>query len=358
MREDLELALNKIVERQLYNYYALRYLFELNREYKGSLSIFKRLGCWFSGFSNEKYELYNFKENPRKLYLTDFQRRKTAMINGPYSIVLDDKNLFTKVLEQEKLTAQTYGNIKYGKISLGEEEIDLPSFIAFIKEKGKVIVKSYYGGGGQSVYRLSVKDDQLRLNDKLITDQELAAFIAGAKRFIISEHLTQADYAAHIFPETINTIRILTMQDPTTHEVFIPIAVHKFGSTKTLPADNVRNGGMTARVDIETGILQRSALHADNNMKIQWQELHPDTKVKIEGTLIPNWRQVRERIIQLAQSLDYIRYVGWDVVVTNDGLRIIEGNNFSDVNILQIHQPLLQDQRARNFYKHYGIIKR
>jgi hypothetical protein len=77
-------------------------LFELNREYKGGLSIFKRLGCLFSGFSSEKYELYNLKENQRKLYLTDIQRRKTAMINGPYSIVLDDKNLFTKVPETIK----------------------------------------------------------------------------------------------------------------------------------------------------------------------------------------------------------------------------------------------------------------
>jgi hypothetical protein len=55
------------VESQLNNYYALQFLFELNREYKGGLSIIKRLGCLFSGFSCEKYEPYNFKENQRKL---------------------------------------------------------------------------------------------------------------------------------------------------------------------------------------------------------------------------------------------------------------------------------------------------
>lgn len=49
-------------------------------------------------------------------------------------------------------------------------------------------------------------------------------------------------------------------------------------------------------------------------------------------------------------------YVGWDIIVTDDGYKIIEGNNYSDVNLLQIHRPLLADPRVRRFYLYHGII--
>lgn len=44
-------------------------------------------------------------------------------------------------------------------------------------------------------------------------------------------------------------------------------------------------------------------------------------------------------------------------VVTDEGVKVIEGNNYSDVNILQIHQPLLNNEKVKRFYKYYGIIR-
>jgi hypothetical protein len=48
--------------------------------------------------------------------------------------------------------------------------------------------------------------------------------------------------------------------------------------------------------------------------------------------------------------------VGWDVMVTDDGFQVIEGNKFSDVQVLQVHRPLPDDRRVRDFYRH-GIIR-
>lgn len=55
-------------------------------------------------------------------------------------------------------------------------------------------------------------------------------------------------------------------------------------------------------------------------------------------------------------KLPFLPYVGWDIIVTDDGYRVLEGKAFSDVNVLQIHTPLLRDPRVHSFYKAHGIV--
>lgn len=350
------MGLGKFIRKMEHNYFALKYLFNLEKKCSSKLSLLKKIWCLFHGFSSEKYILYEMTKNNYRLYLSDFQRHKTSHINGRYSIILDDKNIFTKLLEKENVTAKVFGEILGGKLYLNQKEVSLNELKELIILNSKIIIKKRAGGGGKGIYKLHFESENIHLNDQPVSNEELSKFIDKLDNYIIVEHLNQADYANNIYSGTINTIRIITMKDPETGEIFIPIAVHKFGSEKTKPADNVWRGGMTALVDIETGILKKSALHLEGNRKIIWQEYHPDTKQRIEGTAVPHWNYVKNKVIEIAKKMDFLNYVGWDVVVTDDGVKIIEGNNYSDVNILQIHQPLLIDERVRRFYKHYKII--
>jgi hypothetical protein len=54
--------------------------------------------------------------------------------------------------------------------------------------------------------------------------------------------------------------------------------------------------------------------------------------------------------------LPYIPYIGWDIIVQEEGFKIIEGNNHPGLDTLQAHRPLLKDPRVRKFYKAHGVI--
>src|SRR5690625_1646963 len=347
--------LTNLLKTMKTNYTALSYLFNLEKENKSKTSLRIKAWCLFKGFGSAKYELYNLQKNNYKLYLSDYQRRKTVKINGPYSLIINDKYLFGELFKE--LTATIFGRVKKGILYFNGKESNINNLLELISNKEEIIVKKFRGGGGKGIYRLSYMDEKYYLDDQVVDIKEIQNFITGLSDHLIMEHLKQMDYSNKIYSETINSIRVLTMIDPVTNEPFIAIAVHKFGSEKTKPADNVWKGGMTALIDLETGVLAKSAYHKENNNEIEWIPEHPDTKVKVEGTIVPNWSKVKEAVLEIARKHDYLKYVGWDVVVTLDGVKVIEGNNYSDVNILQIHQPLLQNERVKKFYKHYKIIK-
>lgn len=51
-----------------------------------------------------------------------------------------------------------------------------------------------------------------------------------------------------------------------------------------------------------------------------------------------------------------LRYIGWNIAITKKGLYIIEANNSTDVDLLQVHKPLLINEKVRNFYIYHEII--
>lgn len=356
MGDKMRIKTIKQIKRFAYSILALNYLLSEERRYHSGSKLTQKVLWLTRGFTSEKHVLYNFQENNYKNYLSDYHSRKASIINGKYSIILNDKILFDTILSNENVTPIIYGKIIKGQIYKDNTKINIDSFLKLVESKQKIIIKVFNGTGGNGVHRIEFVNDAYYLDDMEINSDQITKFIENLDYYLIMEHLVQADYSNKIYPGTINTIRIITMIDPKTNEIIIPIAVHKFGSDKTKPADNVWKGGMTAQVDLKTGQIKRPALHLDKNKKIEWKEFHPDTGVKIEGTIIPNWNEILNELRYIARKMDYIKYIGWDIVVTNNGIKIIEGNTCSDVNILQIHEPLLGKQEVRDFYRYYGVL--
>jgi hypothetical protein len=147
----------------------------------------------------------------------------------------------------------------------------------------------------------------------------------------------------------------MTMIDVDTGEVIIPCAVHRFGVRATAPIDSFFAGGVVASVDLGTGELGAAVTQlVDGKRRIL--DAHPETGGMIKGVRVPHWQKVREEMLALAERLPFLPWVAWDVVITDDGFLINEGNQQPSLKLPQTCGPLLANPRVAKFLRHHGVV--
>ena len=217
------------------------------------------------------------------------------------------------------------------------------------------MLKPIEGTGGVGILVLKW-DEGIVLNDNSISQEALEDKVKELTDYFANEYIVQGEFGNKLYDRSLNTVRIVTMKDVETGKAFIPAAVQRIGNKVSSPMDNWTQGGLSSWVDIETGILGKGARHPKVSGGLEWFEKHPETGTQIEGCVIPNWESIKSELLSAVNNSEHLTYVGWDVVITKDGFRIIEGNSMPDVNLLQVHRPLLKDDKVRRFYKYYKVI--
>lgn len=350
------------------------HLFEEERKLRRTFDMPTRTRLWlyFHGFTSRALMLYNLQENGTDAYLSDFDRFiKSPEINADWSVFLDNKLLFYHLLnEHEDHRVTIYGVLRYGRVHPIDKSAE-PStspgrwIRQTLDEEGSLVVKPVTGGGGKNVRLCRVTDDGYQINGTVHTASEFEGLMSDLDEYLVSEFIEQTDYARELYPATSNTIRVVTMVCPETGDVFIAQAIQRMGAAGTGPVDNFSDGGLSASIDTRTGTLGTAAQypHPDRTMGIQlddleWQNTHPDSGAEITGVEIPAWDTIRDQLLEIADDLSYLPYVGWDIIVTDDegSFKLIEANSHPGVKSLQVHGPLLTDERVRNFYETYGVI--
>jgi len=328
------------------------YLYKRSRTVK--LGLFKKLKMWKNGFLSESYFIYSLKDNDYKNYLSDYARfKKTAKINGYYSIILHDKLYFSKMLQNFKdYLPDVYGLIKDKRITLFGEHasVNVERFADFCKEKGSVVLKPIIGAEGEGIFVITTNNEKFIINGEVVSYEKYLSLIQNLENYLVIESIYQHKYCSEIFPHTVNTVRILTMFDDNDNEPFVATAIHRFGSTKSIPVDNWARGGYSCHICLDTGKLGKAAAYPSSG-KLCFVSRHPETGNQIENVIVPRWNIIRNKTIEMAKALSYIPYIGWDIVVTKEKFKVLEGNNCTGVNLLQIHSPLLENPRVKRFYQ-------
>jgi hypothetical protein len=309
------------------------------------------------GFLSDKINFYGLTEENFTDYLPDFDYYRLHPINGYFSKWIDDKLTLKYILSPfSKYIPDYYYLINKNGITklmdcpkeLGTDKDDI---INLLKTKKYLAAKLVSGSFAEGFYKLSYEDifyinnkpvDAIAIKDLFSKWENI---VAGG--YIITEYLHTNSELGKIWNNTPNTLRIMTIRI-NNKESRIVSAFMRFGTKKTGVVDNASVGGVACRVDIETGRFFDGRV-IDNDRLIECK-YHPDTKALMEG-ILPYWNLIKKTISDIGDYIPQLKYMGYDVIITDEGFKIIEINSHQGIKFHQYYCPFFKNQLSSNFFQ-------
>lgn len=327
------------------------------------LPLAKRWRGWRHGFGAKSYVIYDLDAHDPRLYLSDYATMLLIeRVNGPFNALVANKLGFARLMALHGLRhPRVHAFLDRGSVhDLGDARppAGVSDWLAGRLEVGRaVVLKPAAGGEGRGIVFLARGRAGLSLNGVPAPADAAAAFLSTLRRYLITEFVRQADYAASVYPQTTNTVRILTLWDTETGAPFIAAAAHRFGTARSAPVDNWHGGwgGLSAKIDPGSGGLGPGATLSDGG-RLCWHDRHPESGAPIAGVRIEQWAETAATVLGAAARLPEAPAIGWDLVVTDEGCCFLEGNSPPGAFVWQVHAPLLADPRVRRFYEAHGIV--
>ena len=262
------------------------------------------------------------------MYRLNDEQKKTVITRGiSNSIVrrMNDKaywHYFDDTTEFNALFADQIGR----RWIRSDESLTEEQLAGFLSDLPCFLFKPLEGSSGVGIEKFSRED----------WEKDPHAFylkIRSMGNAVLEQLLEQHPDMARMCPTSVNTVRVATMLGD--KKEGIVYAFLRIGNGKVM--DNVDQGGMAARVDLDSGTLKTVAADKAGNV----YEKHPMTGTDIIGFTIPCWEEVKEMCLLAMRKVPQMRYVAWDVAITPDGPRFIEGNSFPSHAVPQFaaHYP-------------------
>lgn len=309
-----------------------------------------------SGFRPKYYYILGLDQKPSDLHVS---RDSFEYIGGDYPgpimsvnenarFVLNDKiavyNIFSELSERFPTLYATVHDGEYNS----EDGGDTQSVIQAVERYGTVAMKPIDGQQGDDFYKISKQGDTLLINGEVSSASEIEEICTQSEysHFMLTEYITQHEYADRINPSAVNSIRLLTVFDTERGEHYVARAGHRFGTEESHPVDNFENGGVIAPIDPETGEMD-ALVTLDEDGNRARLDRHPDTESKVTGKTIPMWDEVTSIALKGATSYPHAKIIGWDFVVTDDGPMILEASAQPGPTIPQVERGLLKDPVVR-----------
>lgn len=256
------------------------------------------------------YFLFRFYE------LSDSQRKRWAGTGYMYEYQLQMNPKDARKILRDKTQFYKYyseffvHNVKdITELKKNPEKADL----ILSNPSGKLVFKGAEGNCGRQVEIRNCKD---------FTRQSMIAFMEKSGYQLVEEFLVQHPELNRLSPAAVNTVRIVTQLDG---EGNVNILGCRLRISVNSQVDNLAAGNIAASINEETGRLEGPAVYS--NITKPQSEYHPITKVKIAGFQVPLWKETLEMVKKAALLHPQNRSIGWDIVITEDGPGLIEGNH-------------------------------
>lgn len=327
------------------------------------LSLRDTLRAWCYGFSRWSYFIYQLDRHDPRMFINDVVHLiRMRNINGLHASAIDQKIICSRYVEHLGASCpRIHAVIVKGRIHfLNDSQTQEFSWLFNLIEKNPpgVVLKPIIGCEGFGIAFLKCTGTGYELNGQAASKENIKAVLEQLDDYLITDFVMQHEYAAGLYSRTTNTIRLLTLWDYDIGRPFLAASVQRIGTRRSYPVDNFRTGlgGMCARIEPETGILDCGVYRSEAG-PMEHYDYHPETGNPIKGIQVPYWKATVEDILRFSARMPYLPFIGWDVVMTSDGYRIIETNPGSGLFVIQATMPLLADKRVRRFLETHQCMR-
>ena len=327
------------------------------------------------GFYPGRVELYGLDEENYKDYLPDFAYFMIHPINHHFRIWINDKLTLKYVLNscgceetmpQYYLYVENNGDYTYMMDAPASVPKDRDFLFNLLKGKKFLAVKPNSGtSGGRGFMKWEWRDGAIIVNNKPIPKAEFDEILKHLENHIVTEYCHEHEELAKIWPESECTLRVIMTKLPQkSHEEQASwhniVSYARFGSSISGGASNLSSGGIGIGFDFETGRFKDYGIRykkfcADGNHMCYE---HPDTHAVWKECSLPNWPRVKELIEKVCQHVGSLDYLGLDVIITQDGMKLCEINSHPATDYEQVMcRPILSDKKAYEFFEKHGAFK-
>ncbi len=183
----------------------------------------------------------------------------------------------------------------------------------FLETHEKFIIKplSFYGKGFRIV---DTKKESANVNSLLHEFLKRPEFSDG---FLLEELVIQDNRLAAFHPESVNIIRIITVNFGDAIETKWPVFQMGRGNSAVV---NAAARGVIAAIDEKTGIIT----HASSKQRGSSFTIHPDTKKPLIGFQIPSWNELCETLKSMASRCPDCHIIGWDMALSDKGWIVMD----------------------------------
>lgn len=265
-----------------------------------------------------------------KFYELTPEQRDTYITRGrnyEYVIALNDEKA-RELLSNKALFLEQFGELANRKWHYIDKN-NYEGFKEFYLSLDEIIAKPIFQMSGVGIEFFNVQEDDVEDVFKTLTEKD---------EYVLEEVIKQHPIMNQLNPNSVNTVRVVSLR--VGDKVAFPFIGIRMGNGSRV--DNFNRGGIIARVDVETGVMDTDGVSQDGSVYAK----HPLTGTTFKGFEIPHYREIIEMVKATAVQLPGIGYVGWDIAISENGPLVIEANDFPSHDLSQFPELLGPDRRG------------
>jgi hypothetical protein len=178
---------------------------------------------------------------------------------------------------------------------------------------GKVVIKDALGQCGWDVEIVKATD---------YTMETLVKYMKSKGFNLAEEFIVQHPELSRLSDSGVNTVRIISQLNKDNE---VEILGARLRISVNTHVDNLASGNIAAAVDLDTGIVNGPGVYSDITKSDV--KSHPVSGIALEGFQIPMWEECIQMVKRAALHKPENRSIGWDVVLTEKGPELLEGNH-------------------------------